>query len=109
MTQGRGWRIQLRPGVARGADGVKIDTRRAYGVPYLCRQCDRLEVTKHIHLDLDDADSRIVSRDVAAQLARLGALETLFEVTNEVIGPPQINVRVGPTRRREFLLLEVPE
>lgn len=98
-----GYRIQLREGQPRGAAGVKVDTRVTYGTPLTCRQCDAIEFTRHLHLRLDDADATIVSSQVVAQLRDLGLIGTMFEVTNEAVGPPQVIQLGAPIAREDFL------
>ena len=104
---GEGWRIQLRADIERGTDGVKIDTRRRYGIPYLCRQCGANEATKHYHLTLDDAGATIVSDDVAEELQMLGFLGGVFEVTNRVVGPPPQEIKLWAEQAvQDFRLIE---
>jgi hypothetical protein len=101
----RGWRVQLLPGIPRGIDGVKVDTGRRYAVPRLCPQCKATEETKLLHLDLDADDSRIVSDGVAEELEQCGAIGTVFDVTNEVAGPPHMTFSLGTAPAQDFLLV----
>jgi hypothetical protein len=97
-----GWRVQLLPGHARGVAGVKVDLQQPYGAAYRCRQCDSWETTKHLHLRLDDSDATIVSQGIADALQRLGLIGTVFEITNEAVGPQQTIVLGGPIAREDF-------
>lgn len=103
----RGWRVQLRPGIERGRDGVKVDTHRRYVVPRLCPQCKTTEETKLLHIDLDDANSRIVADGVMTELELCGAIGTVFEVTNEVQSPPGMTFTLGVAPAQDFRLVEV--
>lgn len=101
-----GWRVQLLPGIDRGAAGVKVDTGKRYGAAMLCRQCDTWETTQHLHLRLDDANAIVVSSGVRDELARLGLIGTVLVVTNEVQGPPQQTINLGgPIAREDFALI----
>lgn len=101
----RGWRLQLLPGIDRGRDGVKIDTHRRYLVPRACPQCGCMEETKFLHIDLDAANSRIVADGVMTELELCGAIGTIFEVTNEVVTPPDQTFTLGAAPAQEFLLV----
>jgi hypothetical protein len=66
-----------------------------------------VEQTKHIHLDLDADDARVVSDGVVAELQACGVIDTVFVITNEVLSPPQMTIRldvIAPVR--DFRLVQ---
>lgn len=66
---------------------VLIDAERAYGVPYLCRECGLAHTHKTYHLDLDAEGGVVVSNEVAKALERLG-----MSKEEPLTGPPVVAV-----------------
>jgi hypothetical protein len=94
-----GVRIHLMAGQQRGLAGVVFDTKIPYGRALFCKACDRWHKTKVYHVNLDDNDTVIVSTGVLAQLKKVGAIGTVFEVWNEVENPPRQIIKIGEVKQ----------